>query len=139
MSVMELIEDNPVAQSSLIGLAIEPRGRLMRPIPDWKFSHPCHCLQHCLHQSEMFHHLALNLLHHLDLPSLIMAIPSQLDDSKPLAVPTALHVFETSSSYKDYDMYDAAVLQPMIRSSHPYSYIYADKHPDLPLPVAFGP
>jgi hypothetical protein len=68
-----------------------------------------------------------------------MAIPSRLDDSKPLAIPPALHVFETFSSYEDYDTYDAAVLRPMIRSSHPYSYIYADKHPDLPLPVAFGP
>ena len=111
---MELIEDDPVAQSSPFWLVIKPRGRLMRPIPDWKFSHPCHCLQHCLHQSGMFHHLALNLLHHFDLPLLIMAIPSRLDDSKPLAIPPALHVFETFSSYEDYDTYDAAVLRPMI-------------------------
>ena len=48
---------------------------------------------------DIFHHLTLN---HLDLPLLIMAIPP------------ALHVFETFSSYEDYDTYDAAVLQPMI-------------------------
>jgi hypothetical protein len=34
-------------------------------------------------------------------------------------------------------MYDATIIQPIIQGSHPYSYVYADKHPNLPLPITF--
>ena len=34
---------------------------------------------------------------------------------------------------------NATGLKPMIWGSHHYSYIYADKHLNLPIPVAFGP
>jgi hypothetical protein len=48
-------------------------------------------------------------------------------------------MYEMFCLYEDYDTYNAAIIQSIIWGFHYHSYIYADKHPNLPLPVAFGP
>ena len=64
-----------------------------------------------------------------------MASQSQLAEDKP----PALHPLETFHPSGDYKSFEALVIQPLIQRSHPPSYIYVNPHPNLPLPVTFGP
>ena len=63
--------------------------------------------------------------------------PSRLVEVDSPTLPPALHIHETFHPYDECDIYDADLIQTIILNSHHHTLLYANKYPELPLPVSY--
>ena len=63
--------------------------------------------------------------------------PSRLVEVDSPTIPPALHIRETFRPYDKCDIYDANLIQTIILSSRHHTLLYANKYPELPLPVSY--
>jgi hypothetical protein len=66
-----------------------------------------------------------------------MDAPSRLAEVNPPTIPPALHIRETFHPSDECDIYDADLIRTILSKSYHHSFIYADKYPELPLPVSY--
>jgi hypothetical protein len=63
--------------------------------------------------------------------------PSRLVEVDSPTLPPALHIRETFHPYDECDIYDTDLIWTIILSSRHHTLLYANKYPELPLPVSY--
>jgi hypothetical protein len=63
--------------------------------------------------------------------------PSRLIEVNSPIIPLALHIRETFHPYDECDIYYADLIRTIILSSRHHTFLYANKYPELPLPVSY--